>query len=88
MAEIPHIEKPVTDYAKQRGFFVRKCSWIGRRKAPDRLFFGKGRHFFIEFKDTGEEPDDGQAKEIKRMRDNGITVHVIDNVEAGKKLFD
>lgn len=88
MGEIAHVEKPVCDYAAKRGFIVRKCSWIGRRGAPDRLFMGHGRFFFVEFKDTGEVPEPHQEREINRMLDNGIPVHVIDSFVDGCDLID
>lgn len=88
MAEIPHVERPVCEYASKRGFHVRKCVWVGRHGCPDRFFFGRGRHFFVEFKDAGKEPEPHQLRDIERMRAQGITVHVIDNVRDGCALFD
>ena len=37
--------------------------------------------------ETLKSPED-QEREIKRLRDLGFEVHVIDNVEAGKALFE
>ncbi len=88
MGEIKGVEGPVCEHAQQRGYHVRKLQWIGRRAAPDRLFFGKGENFLIEFKDYGEEPEDHQWREIHRMRSNGIAVYVINRPDHGRALFD
>lgn len=83
-----HIEKKVVAHAKKRGFLVRKMQYIGRRKAADRFFFGpEGRLIIVEFKRFGKEPDEGQMREINRLRDLGFEVHVIDNVADGLLLF-
>lgn len=83
------VEQPVCDYAKRLGFTVRKLKYIAVDGAPDRLFFGLGEIFFIEFK----EPDEGklrpaQVREIKKLRDAGIKCFVVDNVEKGKLIID
>jgi hypothetical protein len=81
------VEKSVVGVAENDGWLSRKCQWIGRRGAPDRLFAKNGRFLFIEFKDRGEEPDIHQEREIKRMREAGIEVHVVDNIRDGLKIL-
>lgn len=89
MREMSGVEEPVTSYARSKGFLARKCQWIGRRGAPDKLFSKKGRGvFWIEFKRPGKDLEPHQEREIKRMREAGMTVHVIDNAEDGYALFD
>lgn len=83
------IEQPVCDYAKTQGFTVRKLKYIAVDGAPDRMFFGHGLIFFIEFK----APDDGklspaQIREIGKLQDAGIKVFIIDSVEHGKLIVD
>jgi len=82
------IENPVVDAAKANGYQVRKVCWFGGRNAPDRLFMKPGRGFFIEFKAPGEAPRPGQVREIRRMREAGFEVHVIDNLEEGLRLVE
>jgi hypothetical protein len=82
------IENAVVDYAKKRGFNVRKCRWIGRDGAPDRLFFGKGRALWIEFKAFGKQPTARQKREHARMRRNGMEVYVIDDIATGCGIID
>lgn len=85
MLEI-EIENRVTKVAKVNGFRVRKVAWLGSRNAPDRLFMKPGRHFFVEFKAPGEKPRPAQQREIERMREAGMEVHVIDNLPEGLAL--
>jgi hypothetical protein len=83
------IEAAVTEYAKSRGWIARKCAWIGRRSAPDRLFSHPDRGpLWIEFKATGEKPRIHQEREIARMRKAGMRVFVIDDIARGKAVFD
>ena len=83
------IEEPVCAYAKKRGWLLRKASWIGRVGGPDRWFAKPGYgQLWVEFKAPGKAPEGAQAREIRRMREAGVVVHVIDNVAAGKALFD
>ena len=87
MAESP-IELTVCKWAEDRGWFVRKIAYVGRRNAADRLFIKGGRVVFVEFKAPGKDPRPGQEREIKRLRDAGAEVHVIDDMDDGRALFD
>jgi hypothetical protein len=59
----------------------------GRRGVPDRLIILPGvSPFFIEFKAPNEKPRPQQIREIKRLRDRGSTVIVIDSVVTGKEV--
>jgi len=89
LREINGIEKPVIEHAVKQGFFYRKVAWVGRRGAPDRLFSRADTGpFFVEFKRPKKGLEPHQEREVARMRKAGITVHVIDNYEAGCALFD
>lgn len=81
------IEHAVVEHAKLHGWHYRKLKWIGRRGAPDKFFIKNGVIIFVEFKAPGKRPRGIQAKEIKRLRDHGATVLVIDNIEAGCEAF-
>lgn len=82
-----YIEESVCAFARQNGWFTRKLEWVGRHGAPDRFCAKGGKVFFIEFKAPGKTPTANQEREIAAMRAVGITVHVIDDIEAGKALF-
>jgi len=58
-----------------------------RRNWPDRLFLlPGGRCFFVEFKRKGKTPRSGQKLVIKKLRERGFTVYVIDNIKDGHRL--
>jgi len=78
-----YVENKVCEWAKKNGWLVRKLQWIGREGAPDRLFLKNGCFLLIEFKQPGKKPRPSQRAEIKRLRQYGAKVAVVDNVEAG-----
>lgn len=85
------IENAVVRYAEGNGWLVRKMLYPNRRGCPDRWFFHpkrNGRPLVIEFKRPGEKPRKDQEREIARLRDAGIEVHVIDSSESGKAVLD
>ena len=83
------IELAVGTYAKEQGFLVYKFTSPQRAAVPDRLYITpRGKVFFCEFKRTGQVPTPAQAREHDRLRDQGVTVYVIDNVDAGRAMVD
>ena len=86
MIESP-IEIFVVDRAESDGWFCRKVKWVGRVSAPDRLFAKDGRLVWMEFKRPGADPRASQAAEIKRMRDAGMEVHVVDSIVDGCRIL-
>lgn len=84
------IEKEVCRYAAAHGWLERKLRILGRKGAPDRWFFHPsegGRLVVIEFKRPGEGPEPLQRREMTRLRDHGVSVHVVDSVAQGKALL-
>lgn len=82
------IEREVTCYAKQRNWITFKLAGPGDRGKPDRVYFGpKGRTIFIEFKAPGGRPTRLQLLQLERLRKHGHECHIIDDVDAGKRLF-
>lgn len=83
-----NVEEKACARAKQQGFLCRKLKWIGRRGAPDRLFSRADTGpFFVEFKKPGGTLDPHQVREIKRLREAGFRVEVIDNIPDAYELF-
>lgn len=80
------IEKKVCDYAKANGWLVFK--FTGRKGVPDRIFIKDGKIFFVEFKAPGELPTELQKRIHDKIRAQGVTVFVIDNIEEGYKIVD
>ena len=83
------IEEKVGTYAKEQGFLVYKFTSPQRAAVPDRLYINpRGDISFVEFKRTGQVPTPAQAREHDRLRGQGVTVFVIDDVDAGKAMVD
>lgn len=86
------IESTIENYgnalAKERGYFQRKLSWIGRRSAPDRFYSRSDRGpFLIEYKRPGEKLTPLQEREVARLREAGVTVYVVDNKKDCEEIF-
>ena len=84
------IEKHVCYYAKSRNVLAYKFTSPTRRSVPDRLFILPGARgcFFVEFKRLGQRPTAAQEVEIAKIRAQGVSVFVIDNVADGKRVID
>lgn len=82
------IEAKVCAYAKEKGCLVYKFTSPGRASVPDRMFVYQGEVFFIEFKRKGKKPTVAQEREIGRLRDNGVRVWTVDDVDGGKWVID
>lgn len=80
--EIPHVEKPVCDWADRHLIVHRKFNGAGRRHWPDRGFFLPRAHLYlIEFKRPGKAPNEAQADMIGTLRGLGYDVDWFDNKE-------
>lgn len=83
------IEAKVNKYAESKGMIQYKFTSPQRRSVPDRLYVMKGGiTFYIEFKRKGEKPTPGQEREIARLRAQGATVYVVDNIASGYWVID
>jgi hypothetical protein len=83
------IENYLVKRVRETGGRVRKLKWIGRNGAPDRLVWWPYRSpiIFVEVKRPGEMPDGQQEDEIKKLRDDGLIVRVIDSKELVEKII-
>lgn len=88
MGEIAHVQTPVTNYARSKGWIARRMQYIGRHGAPDTWLLKGGLWLIFEFKDLGEPLKVHQDREIKRLKKAGARVFVIDDPEKGCKLID
>jgi hypothetical protein len=83
------IERKVCEHAKKKNWITYKFTSPSRRSVPDRIFISPmGTVFFIEFKQTGKKPTDGQDREIEKLCRQNCNVFVVDTVEGGKFLVD
>lgn len=85
--EIDDIEQPATEYAESRGWLIEKVVSNSRRGFPDRFCARRGRVMLLEFKAPGKEPTSQQLKRHKELRDQGVEVHWVDNLQDAKTLF-
>jgi len=81
------IEKKVCAAAKADGWLTYKWVSPSNRGVPDRIFIKDGRVVFVEFKAFGKKPTPLQSHIHKKLTDQGMEVHVIDNVQMGSELF-
>lgn len=88
MREIPGVQKPVVAYAKRLGWLAWKMKIEGINGCPDYWFFRNKQTVIIEFKAPNKPRTRQQELRAEELEDQGFTVHVIDNPEAGKALFD
>lgn len=86
--EIPGVQKPVVRYAKSLGWLAWKMKIEGINGCPDYAFMRRGVIIWIEFKAPGEKPTAQQVLRHEELRAQGFDVHVIDNADAGRALFD
>lgn len=83
------IEAVVCKYARDRGVLAYKFSSPNRAAVCDRLFIAPGgRMWFCEMKREGQKPTPAQEREHQRLREQGVTVFVIDNVIDGKNMVN
>lgn len=83
------IEERVGTYAKEQGFLVYKFTSPQRAAVPDRLYITpRGKVFFVEFKREGMKPTPAQQREHERLREQGVMVFVIDDVDKGRAMVD
>lgn len=67
---------------KALGGEVRRVKWIGRSHAPDVLVLLDNEHFYVEEKRPDKDAEPGQVREHERMRAAGMTVLILNTVEA------
>jgi hypothetical protein len=83
--ESAHQEK-TCKYAESLGWMVHRNRTPGD---PDRYFTRcKGQILFIEFKKEDEDISALQNLRIRRLRNQGFEVHVVDNEWEGYAIFD
>ena len=82
------IENAVCNYGRKLGWLMWKFKSPSQKGVPDRICIGNGKTIFIEFKATGETPTDLQERIHKMIRDRGVHVYAVDDINVGIKLLD
>lgn len=86
MKKESYIEKKCCDIAKNKGYNVRKLSYIQRNGAPDRMFFKKGHLFFVEFKKEDGIMSSIQEIEFNLLKD-ATEIYTINNIEEFERIL-
>lgn len=86
MREI-EIEQPASEYAESRGWFQDKIMKTSRGSFPDRFYARAGRIILIEYKAPDEEPNGKQLKRHRELREHGVEVFVVDNLDEAKEIL-
>lgn len=82
------VESRCKEWARGRGWWVRKFASPANRSVPDDVFGKEGRVIWVEFKRPGEKPTELQVEEHAKMRAAGLDVRVFDSVESFKQAFE
>jgi hypothetical protein len=85
MAYESDIQSDVVAYARSYGIIAKKLSF--GEGWPDFLFVFSGRVLFVEFKAPGETTSPLQEEIIRLLREQGATVHIVDDVSLGKRVL-
>lgn len=83
-----YVERKICEHAKRTGWLSRKLQWIGVHGAPDRFFVKDGRIVLMEIKRPGGRPTEHQSKEIGRLSEAGVEVHLVDDIDVGIDILD
>ena len=81
------IVQDIRRWIKSIGGQTRKCSWEGRRGAPDLLIMINGHHHWLEVKSAKGELTLLQRAEIGLMRQNGCSVDVVRSLDDAKTVL-
>lgn len=86
MSERSTVQNPTIKYAKSLGWRHRRFEI--ETGDPDDAFFKDGKMVLIEFKAKDEAPKKHQLEKHKEWRADGFMVHIVDDKDFGKRLFD
>lgn len=81
------LEQDVRKYAEKRGWLWIKFTSPGYAGIPDRFGARRGRIILVELKKLGEEPAPHQALVHQELRDHGVEVFVVDNLEDAMEIL-
>lgn len=89
MAEEASIEAKLRKSTIRRGGLCYKFVSPGQEGVPDRLvIMPGGRVGFVEVKAPGKKPRPSQQIQIRRLRNRGFLVYVLDNPEQIETILD
>ena len=84
-----YIEQKLVSEVKKRGGICLKLASTGLDGIPDRLvLMAKGRVAFVELKAPKQKPRKLQLVRIKRLKEMGFCVYVLDDVKEIGGVID
>jgi hypothetical protein len=82
------LEKEIKEHCKKTGWHYWKFTSPANKGVPDRMIFKNGEILFFELKREGKTADKMQDYQIKLMRDAGLKVFVVDNIDYAKSILE
>lgn len=84
------IEKKGNEYAKSKGWLVRKFVSPGNNGAPDRIYFREGKVILVEWKKPKGKTTKAQDVQINALRRAGMNVYIVDDAHPAllSLIFD
>ena len=77
-----YIEQKLVNEVKKRGGVCLKLASTGLDRIPDRLvLMSKGKIAFVELKAPKQKPRKLQLVRIKKLKEMGFSVYVLDDVK-------
>ena len=81
------IERPAHLYAESRGWIAFKIMRTSVKGFPDHFFARAGRIILIEFKKPGKGARTQQEKRHRELREKGVEVFVVDDLDDAKRIL-
>ena len=82
-----NIEKYLLKEAKRKDILCYKFTSPGNNGVPDRIMIGNGQVIFVELKRPGAKPRELQQVIIRRMRERGADVRLVDTKKGVNLLI-
>lgn len=83
------LESDARKFAIVRGWFEIKIMRASKNGFPDRFYARGGVIMLIEYKAPGKVVIKGSQQDLRinELRQQGVTVHVINNIEDAKRVL-
>lgn len=82
------IEREGCNLAVKRGWIEYKVTSSTANGFPDRFYARDGVILLVEWKRPGEEPTKQQTIRHRELREHGVIVHWVCDIEHAHRIFD